>query len=201
MAYDSGTTTAVSIEECRAAQYQGQQNAYRVCVPRTTFSPTPDGKLLKQSPDNTLFAVNGQIKASASVFNARNDQSLTVVRRKLVSEYINAQTLVAEKQHEYDTRSYMNPKCIQSVSFEEKDNVLIGTRRQFSEDPQVRCYHSLAFAMQNQSNNYLYSAPYNWTTNFGYKNITDLVNENIPGMTTTLNQQINEYNAWRAAAK
>lgn len=202
MAYDAGTTTVVSIEECRAAQSQGQHNAYRVCTPRTVFNSTPDGKLLKQSPDNTLFAVNGQISASASVFNARNDQSLTVLRKKVIAEYINEQTLIAEQQHAYDISSgYMDSACIQSVSFEEKDNVLLGTRRQFSENPQVRCFHRMAFAGQNQYGQSVYSAPYNWTTSFGYKNITDLVNEKRPEMNAALNKQINDYNAWRAVAK
>jgi hypothetical protein len=198
LSYSSGSTIQVSIPECRY-YYNSQGNGYNQCVPRSTYSSTPEGKLLKQSPDNTLFAVNGQINAPANMFHARNDQSLTVLRKELVIDYIEKQKVVAAKDHTNDIKvGDMDPACTQSVEFTEKDNLLVGKRFQYSDISWIRCYHKRAFMASNPN---AYGVPSTWTTSFGYKNITDLVNENIPGMGSALNQKINEYRAWRAAAK
>ncbi|WP_039914194.1 Ig-like domain-containing protein [Cellvibrio mixtus] len=206
MSYESGNAIQVSIPECQNAFYQGHQNYqsyqwYYQCAPRTTYKSTPEGKLIKQSPDNTLFAVNGEASAPANAFNARNDQSLMVLRKKVIAEYIEARNIIAAQLHANDIRQGdMDPACIQSVNFEEKDNILIGTRRQFSDLSHIRCYHSRAFGSQNVSG-YASAAPYTWSTSFGNKNITELINENIPVMGTALNTQIENYRAWRNAAQ
>lgn len=194
LAYESSSTKIVSLSEC--ISHPGG----RTCsIPSSTYSRTPEGKLIKQSPDNTLFAVNGQISAPAYFFNARNEQSLAVLRQELIAEYIEKTKKAAIDSHEIGHTPYVDSACDVNSYHELTDNHIAIYQHFYSNDYKIKCFHQLAYA---QSQIYGRVDPPSTSENlFAYKNITDLINENIPGMTTTLNQQINEYNAWRAAAK
>lgn len=200
MAYDAGTTTVVSIEECRAAQSYGQHHAYRVCVPHTVFKSTPDGKLLKLSPDNTLFAVNGQVSASTSIFDARNDQSLTVFRNLVVSNYVETLKQRAIDEHKTSGTPYVNQQCDVESSSEIKDNFISISRRFYAAaNNNAKCYNEMAYAMTPEHQRHL--IPNEYKALYAWKNIADLINEKRPEMNTALNQQINDYRAWRNAAQ
>ncbi|MDO8344105.1 MAG: Ig-like domain-containing protein [Cellvibrio sp.] len=194
LAYESGSTKIVSLPECIYHQYG------RTCsLPSSTYSRTPEGKLIKQSPDNTLFAVNGEISAPANVFNARNDQSLTVLRQEVIAQYKEETMKEAIDYHNARGTAYIDSRCDVSSFDKEFESTIVIYQHFYSNDSNIKCFHQRAYDENRDPSKG--DPPSTSDQVFTYTNITDLVNKKIVLMGSTLNQQINDYRAWREAAQ
>jgi hypothetical protein len=190
LAYESGSTKIVSLSEC--IYHQGG----RTCsVPTSTYNRTPEGKLLKQSPDNTLFAVNGEISAPANVFGARNDQGLTVLRQEVIAQYKEEQKKAAIDKHKASGTPYIDSRCDVSSHDKETESQIVIYQHFYSNNSNIKCFHQRAYGEDRDPSK---GDPPSTSDNiFAYKNITDLVNEKILLMGNTLNQQVDSYCTWR----
>jgi hypothetical protein len=194
LAYESGSTRIVSLSECI------YHERGRTCsLPSSTYSRTPEGKLIKQSPDNTLFAVNGEISAPANFFKARNDQSLTVLRQEEIAKYKEETMKEAIDYHKARGTAYIDSLCDVSSFDKEFESTIVIYQHFYSNDSNIKCFNQRAYAEDRDPGK---GDPPSTSDNiFAYKNITDLVNEKIVLMGSTLNQQIDSYCAWRGTAQ
>jgi hypothetical protein len=200
LAYESGSTKIVSVSEC--AHYQGsitEQRGRTCSIPTSTYSRTPEGKLIKQSPDNTLFAVNGEISAPADFFNARNDQSLTVLRQEVIAQYKEETKKAAIDKQKASGTVYIDSRCDVSSYDKETESSIVIYQHFYSNDSNIKCFHQREYGEDRDP--WKGDPPSTSDQVFAFTNITDLVNKRIELMGNTLDQQINDYRAWRKAAQ
>ncbi|MDR7091987.1 hypothetical protein [Cellvibrio fibrivorans] len=180
LAYEEGSTTVVSLSECISIPYH---NGPLCSLPSSTYSKTPDGKIIKQSPDNTLFAVNGNISAKNSLFKARNDQSLTILRENLVAETISAE-LAKPVNGPWDIR------CKSSkTSSVDGDLIIIETHVSTGGVANITCVPP---GDNSGSNGFTFRQ---------YLSITTLMQDKIPSLGANASNQITEFEAWWKAAQ
>jgi hypothetical protein len=179
LAYDAKQSTHVKFDECIYISHV----PYPICSrDSSSRKSTPEGDLLLLSPENTLFGVQGKVYARNSFFDAKNTQSLTLLREAAI-----ANTILKEKARL--ERGPWDSRCNVNKTDKIKDNYLIITTTISHNDTQIHCTPPGYLGTENR---------YTFTQNF---NITQLVKDQVPDNVSLLNQQITDFESWWKVAQ